>query len=546
LNTTIPLQHFLQWEKETPNRTFLRQPVRGEWKAYTFSEAGDEARRIASVLKVLLPTPYSKVAILSKNCAHWIMADLAIMMAGHISVPIYPTLSSEGIRPLLEHSGAQLIFVGKLDNYQSQKSGLPEFIQKISFPLYGIEETHRWDELVKRSDPVKNIAVLAEDSVATIMYSSGTTGSPKGVMLSHGAFGHVGITVSKYLQITRDDRFFSYLPLSHIAERGLMEMVALAAGSTISFAESLDTFTQNLQHEKPTIFGGVPRIYAKLKEGILAKLPQPKLKMLMKIPVIKSIIRNKIRKGIGFDNVRTVVCGAAPSPVSLLEWFKDVGIPISEVYGMTENAAFSHANYRKIKVGTVGEPWPGVETKLSDKGEIMVRHKAVMKGYYKDDTTTSMVLTPDGFLKTGDEGSIDSEGFLTITGRVKDQFKTDKGKFIAPGPIELKLLENQDIAQVCVVGTGIPQPIALITLSISGRSKSQEEILTSIDGSINRVNAGMEHYEHLEKAVIMKEDWTQENGLLTPSLKLKRNELEKSYQIKYPHWYTRDETVIWE
>jgi long-chain acyl-CoA synthetase len=546
LNTSIPLQHFLQWEKDTPHRVFLRQPICGEWKTFSFAEAGDAARRMASAIKTLLPTPHSKVAILSKNCAHWIIADLAIMMAGHISVPIYPTLSADGIRPLLEHSGSQLIFLGKLDNYQSQKSALPESLQRISFPFYGVKEGMLWDDLIQKFDPVKNIAVLSEEAVATIMYSSGTTGTPKGVMLSHGAFGHVGINVSKHLKVTRDDRFFSYLPLSHIAERGLMEMVALAAGSTISFAESLDVFTQNLQHERPTIFGGVPRIFAKFKDGILSKLPQSKLSMLLKIPVIRGIIRKKIRRGIGFDDVRVVVCGAAPSPVSMLEWFDSIGIEIEEVYGMTENTAFSHANYRKVKFGSVGEPWPGVDVKLSTTNEIMIRHRAVMKGYYKDDVTTASVLTPDGFLKTGDEGSIDPEGFLTITGRVKDQFKTDKGKFIAPGPIELKLLETSDIGQVCVVGTGIPQPIALITLSIEGKTKSSDAIRKGLNQSLNRVNNGLEHYERLEKAIIMKEDWTQENGLLTPSLKLKRNELEKIYLAKYSFWYARDEVVIWE
>ncbi len=473
------------------------------------------------------------------------MADLAIMMAGHVSVPIYPTLSAEGIRPLLDHSGAQLIFIGKLDQFQQQREAIADHLQSITFP-YGIERGHRWDDMIQKHEPLKSAAVLASDSVATIMYSSGTTGTPKGVMLSHGAFGHVGKIVSQTLKVTSDDRFFSYLPLSHIAERGLMEMVALASGSSISFAESLDTFTANLQHEKPTIFGGVPRIYAKFQQGVLQKMPQRKLSRLLRIPIINSIVKKKIQKALGLECARVVVCGAAPSPVSVLEWFHSIGIKIAEIYGMTENTAFSHANHGRIKIGSVGQPWSGVETRIASDGEIQLRNHALMMGYYNDSVTTSSVFTADGFLRTGDEGHIDAEGFLTITGRVKDQFKTDKGKFIAPGPIELRLLSNPDIAQVCVVGMGIPQPIALVILSPTAKLKPKPEIESSIAKAMHDLNPALESYEQLEKVIVMRDEWTQENGLLTPSLKLKRNELEKRHLSKYPHWYRVPGDIVWE
>jgi long-chain acyl-CoA synthetase len=455
-------------------------------------------------------------------------------------------LSAEGIRPLLEHSGAELIFIGKLDQYASQKPGVADELIKITFPSYGVEEGMKWDDLLEKHAPLKNMAVHGEEDIATIMYSSGTTGTPKGVMLSHQAFGHVGRIVADNLKLTSQDRFFSYLPLSHIAERALMEMVALTCGGTISFAESLDVFVQNLQHEKPTIFGGVPRIYMKFQEGVLSKLPQKKLETLLKIPIIRSLIKKKIQKGLGLDSVRVIVCGAAPSPLAMLEWYHNIGLPIAEIYGMTENAAFSHANYRSIKLGSVGQPWPGVDVRIGDDSEIQLRHKALMKGYYKDDETTKSVMTADGFLKTGDEGYVDDDGFLFITGRVKDQFKTDKGKFIAPGPLELQLLNNTDLAQVCVVGMGIPQPIALALLSPAGRQKPREEITRSLEATLALVNDKVESYERIEKIVIMKDEWTQENGLLTPSLKLKRNELERLHLPKYSHWYRLPGQVLYE
>jgi long-chain acyl-CoA synthetase len=541
-----PLEFFLKWEKETPEATFLRQPIKGEWKVYTYKEAGVEIRKICSMILNMQIPAKSKISILSKNCAHWIMADLAIMMSAHISVPIYPTLSASGVNQILTHSEAAVIFLGKLDEYEEQKNGIPESIKKISFPFYGIDEGFLWKDIVAQTEISTALQPPGAEDTATIMYSSGTTGTPKGVMLTHGAFGFVGEHVKTHLKIVRPERFFSYLPLSHIAERALMEMVALASGSSISFAESLLTFSENLQHEEPTIFGGVPRIYAKFQEGILKKMPQEKLDKLLRIPILSSVVKNKIRKKLGLGKARVIVSGAAPTPVSLLQWFKKLGTEICEMYGMTENTAFSHANFQKVKIGTVGQPWPEAKVKLDEAGEILVKHEALMQGYYKDEETTKKVFTNDGFLRTGDEGTIDPEGFLTITGRIKDQFKTDKAKFIAPAPIELKFLVNTDIEQVCVVGMGIPQPIALIVPSAAGLSKTKTDLEKSLETSLESINPSLENYEQIEKLVVLKKNFSIENGLLTPSLKVKRNEVEKIYLNRYPKWYQEKDVVLWE
>jgi long-chain acyl-CoA synthetase len=365
-------------------------------------------------------------------------------------------------------------------------------------------------------------------------------------MLSFGSFGYVGVQVKKYFRLDKPQRFFSYLPLSHIAERALMEMVALSSGSTISFTESLQKFQENLQHEQPTIFGGVPRIFAKFQEGILKKIPQTKLSRLLSIPFVNAVVRNMLLKKLGLSRASIIVCGAAPTPVSLLNWFNELGIDIRETYGMTENTAYSHSNFRLIKNGTVGQAWPEVDVKCDESGEVLIRHQALMKGYYKDPVTTAAVFTEDGFLKTGDQGAIDFQGFLTITGRVKDQFKTDKAKFIAPAPMELKMSSNTDLDQICVVGTGLPQPIALVTLSATGREKTQRTVEAELEKTISEVNSTLEKYEHIHKAVILKDSWTIENGLMTPSMKIKRNGVEKIYEGRYLQWFKHDQAIVWE
>lgn len=540
-----PLSAFYAWEKQTPQKIFLKQPVSDKWISWTYQQAGNEARRIATALGEQGLPPKSNIAILSKNCAHWIIADLAIMMSGHVSVPIYPTLSASGVKEILDHSDAKVIFLGKLDRYEEQLPALGSDLLKISFPFYGPPEGLQWAHLLKQHEPQNESDPRKGDDIASIVYSSGTTGTPKGVMLSFLAFGYVGRQVKNHLRIKTPQRFFSYLPLSHIAERALMEMVAISSGSSISFAESIDKFQANLLHEQPTIFGGVPRIFTKFQQGVLEKIPQRKLDRLLGIPGINILVMRMIVKKLGLANAGIIVCGAAPTPVDLLAWYNKLGIEVRETYGMTENTAYSHSNFRLVRNGTVGQPWPEVEVLVDENEEILVRHPALMQGYYKDEATTASVMTSDGFLRTGDQGVVDAQGFLTITGRIKDQFKTDKAKFIAPAPIELKLSGNADIENVCVVGTGLPQPIALVTLSPSGSKKDRADLERELQDQITTINQALEAHERLRIAVVLPETWSIDNGLLTASMKIKRNAVEARYGARYREWAAHERTVVW-
>lgn len=541
-----PLEYFLHWEKTCPSDIIFRQAKGSGWLTWTFEQAGDEIRRIARFLHSFQLPPHSNIAILSKNCPHWVMADLAIMMSGHVSVPLYPTLPDESIHEILTHSGCRAIFVGKLDHFVSQKGGITS-LPLISVEAYGIHESITWEGIVKNQPPLQSIPVLNPDDLMTIVYTSGTTGKPKGVMHAYRSF-HATLTAAREaIPFPERARLFSYLPMSHIAERIGIETMGLMLGAQFSFAESLDTFPKNLEDTKPDYFFAVPRIWSKFQEKILEKIPEPRFSRLIGLPLVGSILKRVLKKKLGLSRAKLFFSGAAPLSKSQLEWWHKLGVTIFEVYGMTEDCVYAHFNSpNAYKFGTVGKPLPGLKRKIEANDEICVKSDYLMKGYFKEPELTREMFDPEGYLKTGDTGTIDADGFLTIVGRVKDQFKTDKGKYISPAPIEMRLLENKDVAQVCVVGMGIPQPIMLTVLTEAARLKSREEIVSSLCATMDAVNAHLESYEKLETAVIMKSEWTQENGLLTPTLKLKRNALEKIYVPRYPGWYHEKGRVVWE
>jgi long-subunit acyl-CoA synthetase (AMP-forming) len=346
-----------------------------------------------------------------------------------------------------------------------------------------------------------------------------------------------------------DARFISYLPLCHIAERNFVEFAATAAGGTIYFVENLDTFAKNLASARPTHFLAVPRIWAKFQEGILHKIGgQKKLDLLLKIPILNKFIQKKIQKGLGLDAVKLAVTGAAPITEELLIWFQKLGIVIQEAYGMTENMGLNSVMPRQqINLGTVGRIHPDCETRIDpETSEIQMRAPYNSTGYFKEPLLTKELFTKDGWLKTGDQGKLTSDGFLSIIGRVKDNFKTAKGHYVAPAPIENRLNTHEFIEQVCVVGLNLPQPIVLVVLSLLAKTKTKSEVDFALAQLRDEVNPILKKYEHLRKLVVVKEDWTIENECLTPTMKIKRPSIEKKYQANFEPWYTSSEMIIYE
>ena len=329
-----------------------------------------------------------------------------------------------------------------------------------------------------------------------------------------------------------EERFFSYLPLAHAFERGAVLGLSLYLGGEVHFLEQLEKLAEQLPQVAPTRFYGVPLVYGRFQAGVLKKMPQKKLERLMRIPVLSSLIRKKILKGLGLHEARYVFSGAAPLPIPLMEWFqKYLKLEVLQGYGMTENSIYATANVPgQSRMGSVGKPLPNAGFKLSDADEILFKHPGVMAGYYKEPEKTRETFTEDGYLRTGDKGRVDEDGYVYITGRVKDIFKTLKGKYVSPAPIEGQLTRNTDIDQLCMVGMGLKQPLMLVSLMPGTTdSKSREDIEKELAADMHFVNKKLEAHEQIAKIVVVKDAWTIDNGVMTPTMKVKRAEVEKRY-----------------
>jgi long-subunit acyl-CoA synthetase (AMP-forming) len=550
------LDYVLDHEAKLGDSVYLTQPIgNNQVTDYTWAQTVDQSRRMAAHLQSLGYPPGTRIAILSKNCAHFIMAELAIWMAGYTTVAIFPTETAETINYVLTHSESSLLFVGKLDTWPHQQPGVPKGLPCIAFPLAPKTDFDTWDAIVARTPPLAGKPSRKADELAMLIYTSGSTGTPKGVMIRFDAFTRAGEGSSDVVQRLvggTDNRMLSYLPLAHSFERTWAEGASLVNGRLhLFFAESLDTFLQDLQRTRPTLFLSVPRLWLKFQQGVFAKMPPAKLDRLLGIPILGKIVAKKVRAGLGLDQVKLAGSGSAPIPPGLIDWYRRIGLPLYEGYGMTEDSSFSHmSDVEHNAPGYVGVPLPGVQVRISDDGEVLIKSPGQCSGYYKQPELTAESFTEDGFFRTGDLGERRPDGLLKLTGRAKELFKTAKGKYVAPAPIENRINAHPMVELSLVSGVGQPAAYAMVILAEHLRPRMKEsELRAQVEKEMHQllqeINAAVSDHEQLHMIVVAQDPWSIENGFLTPTMKVRRGRIEKAMEPHVESWYATKRRVHW-
>jgi long-chain acyl-CoA synthetase len=575
---------FKDTARANAGRTAMRWRGENGWESLTWAEYERAVTEVATALRRWGLAPGDRVGVLAANRPEWHIADIGTLAAGLVTVPVYQTNAASQVGYVLAHSGARMCFVENLDQLAKvllRRNDLPALERVIVMEdVSGLDDGFivslaqlRAAGAASPHDPSRGLDDLAKEiagaDLATLVYTSGTTGPPKGTMITHANVMATMRSLTSLVDIRPDDRFLSFLPLSHITERSISNFGQIVGGSETWFARSVATVLDDLQACRPTILFAVPRVWEKFQDGILEHVAaQRGVSRLLadryltlaatrsaarsrrgSVPgdvvasaeyqVLDRVVGRAIRHRLGLDRARIVACGAAPVHPDLLRWFHGIGLPIAEGYGQTEVSLCTSTNTPDdTRVGTVGRPIPGVSVRIADDGEIQVRGDNVCAGYWNDDAATAELIDADGWMHTGDLGRFDTDGYLQVTGRKKDLIITAYGKNISPEEIETALRMEPLIAQAVVVGDGRPYLTALVTVDAEavadwaqheGRSLDVEALSedpglrAALDQAVERVNASHSHAEAIRRWRVLPRELTLAGGELTPTLKVKRN-----------------------
>ncbi len=568
------------------DETVAQWQSQGEWKPITAKQMYGRVRAVAEALQRWGIQRGDRVALVGENRWEWPVVDFAVLAIGAADVPLYQTLTPEQMGFILNNSGARAIFVSTKDQYEKLiKAGDLTSIEHVVVWDDGhFENAESWSELMKRApaledrDPAFDALLKAAkpEDLASIIYTSGTTGDPKGVMLTHDNMASNLHYSTDGLNIVKGDSSLSFLPLSHALARHL-DYAMYAHGATISYLPRFDDLPKAMKAVKPTIFLAVPRVFEKVRQAVEGrakgfqakvlhwaldlggkskdKIEQGKKPSSVLWTLADNLVYSKVRDAFG-GNVKLYVSGGAPLGKETTDWFLSVGIRIIEGYGMTETAPVIARNtFKDFRANTVGKVIPNLEARLAGDGELEVRGSSVFKGYWQNEEATKKEYTEDGWFKTGDIGKME-DGFLAITDRKKELMKTSGGKYIAPQPVESKLKADGLVEHAALVGDNKKFVSVLISPNFKAlegwaqqngvdakdhaKLAGDPKVKKLYEGIIQKVNGGLAHYETIKKVTVVPDEWSVEEGELTPSLKLKRRVIVEKYKDQIDKMYAEN------
>jgi long-chain acyl-CoA synthetase len=555
--------------RERPDAPAIREKRRGRWDELSWSRYADRVRRVAHGLRELGVQPGDRVAIHGENRPEWVIADLAIQGIGAVSVGVYPTSPAAEVEYLLAHSESVVLVAEdeeQLDKALAVRERLPDLRHIVLIDPRNVRDlgdVKTWEQL-EDHEPLEEYGQgLDPGATAVIVYTSGTTGPPKGAMLTHANLTWAAGTFQRAFGTGPDDEVLSYLPLCHVAERLGTVINGLGTGYVVNFGEGGESFAQDLRDVQPTLFAAVPRVWEKM-------LATVEIKMADASPLKRWSYRTATRLGsgragnalalralrdkLGLARVERAICGAAPIAPQVLEYFWKLGVPVYEIYGQTENTAVcTLMPFDDVRIGTVGKPLEGVELKIAEDGEILTRSPAVFAGYFKDPEATAQTVDAEGWLHTGDVGRIDEQGYLTITDRKKDVIITAGGKNISPSEIENRLKVSPYVREAMVVGDRRKYLVALIGIEADtvsdwaarqglafttyGDLSRKPEVRELIGQWVEEVNQDFAQVETIKRFALIEKELDHEDGELTATLKVKRRALERQFEKQIQELY---------
>ncbi len=516
------------WSQQRPDAMWLREHNGEEIRDWTWPEACQEIYALAAWEEQFLEGNGHRVGILSRNRPHWFFADLGSIAAGNVVVPIFTTMVAETAEYVMSFTEMKLLFVGETENWDQLSKVLPEGIQLVTLPGVELEEEHlRWEDIVGPRRGQRPAYRCQHDDLVSLVFTSGTTGLPKGVMQTHDS--NI-IPIKRFgdaFGVEPGSRFFSYLPLSHIAERQIVEGSSVVQGGEVHFNENMGTLLRDLPECRPHVMFGPPRVWEQLQQGIIAKFGSQEA-IDQALAADKEGVGKLVREGLGLDEAKYILTAAAPTPPALIRWYEEFGIILNEGFGQTECMGPIVGMPDARRIGSIGKAMPGVEVRISDEGELQIKAPGCSPGYYKQPEKTAETFV-DGWVFTGDKARVDEDGFYYITGRVKDYFKTIQGKFVAPTPIENTFAENDVTEQICLLGRGYSKTVMTCVLSALAQEMPREKVETVLRERVAAVNAETDKHARIGAVIVSTEPWTIDNKVLTPTMKIRREKIEEHF-----------------